>query len=295
MTKRFPVLGLFFSRLLGVLPGVLALATLLALAPASQADEPDAAKGPAGRRLPYYVAMDPPIVYPGAIVRLQVRPPADADGGSVAVAGRRYLGRIEDGLFVAYFAVDIDTLPGPYELSWDVGSRHGSRMVTVRARRMDEAGRGDRERTRQDLQVEELVHTNPKLVGLWNRTTLAPYWKGAFETPCGGDMVGTFAMRSSTETSLGSPHSGVDLAPKAGSKVVAPGNAVVALTAEAAGTGLVVLDHGFGLYTLLSGMDDVYVARASRCVAARWSGACRARASRCCISACASAGRRSIP
>ena len=69
----------------------------------------------------------------------------------------------------------------------------------------------------------------------------------------------TFAMRSSTETSLGSPHSGVDLAPKAGSKVVAPGNAVVALTAEAAGTGLVVLDHGFGLYTLLSGMDDVYV------------------------------------
>ena len=64
MTKRFPVLGLFFSRLLGVLPGVLALATLLALAPASQADEPDAAKGPAGRRLPYYVAMDPPIVYP---------------------------------------------------------------------------------------------------------------------------------------------------------------------------------------------------------------------------------------
>ena len=77
----------------------------------------DAADEDGAKHLPYYVAMDPPIVYPGAIIRLQVRPPAGATGGSVFVAGRRYLGQIEDGMFVAYFAVDIDTLPGPYELS----------------------------------------------------------------------------------------------------------------------------------------------------------------------------------
>ena len=89
----------------------------------------------------WYVAMDPPIVYPGAVVRLQVRADSAVDGGSVFVAGRRFLGHVENGIFTAYFAVDIDTLPGPYELAYDVGAHRGVRVVTVRARRMDEESR----------------------------------------------------------------------------------------------------------------------------------------------------------
>jgi murein DD-endopeptidase MepM/ murein hydrolase activator NlpD len=203
--------------------------------------------------------MDPPIVYPGAIIRLQVRPPAGATGGSVVVAGRRYLGQIEDGIFVAYFAVDIDTLPGPYELSYDVGSRHGTRVVTVRARRMDEEGRGERSITREDLIVEELVRSNPRLVSLWNRVTLERYWKGAFETPAAGPMVGTFAMRRSSETSLGSPHTGVDLATRAGADVVSAGLGVVAVVADGPGSKLIIVDHGYGLYTYYFGLGEVFV------------------------------------
>lgn len=211
------------------------------------------------KHLPYYVVMDPPIVYPGAIIRLQVRPPAGATGGSVFVAGRRYLGMIEDDLFVAYFAVDIDTLPGPYELSWDVGSRHGSRVVTVRARRMDDEARGERTLTREDLLVEELVRSNPRLASLWNRTTMERYWSGPFETPSPGRMVATFAMRRSSEDSLGSPHTGVDLAARPGSDVSAAGIGVVSLVANGPGAKIIVVNHGYGLYTYYFGLGEVFV------------------------------------
>jgi murein DD-endopeptidase MepM/ murein hydrolase activator NlpD len=213
--------------------------------------------GSDGKHLPYYVAMDPPIVYPGAIIRLQVRPPAGATGGSVFIAGRRYLGEIEDGLFVAYFAVDIDTLPGPYELEYDVGPRHGTRTVTVRARRMDEESRGERSLSKEDLRVEQLVKTHPRLVSLWNRTTLERYWSGAFQSPSNGQMTATFAMRRTSEESLGSPHTGVDLAARG--DVVSANVGSVALVAEGPGSRIVVVDHGYGLYTYYFGLGDVFV------------------------------------
>jgi murein DD-endopeptidase MepM/ murein hydrolase activator NlpD len=210
------------------------------------------------KHYPYYVVMDPPIVYPGAIMRLQVRPPAGATGGSVTIAGRRYIGQIEDGLFVAYFAVDIDTLPGPYDLTWDVGSRHGTRVVTVRQRRMDDAARGERGITKEDQQVEELVRSHPRLVSLWNRVTLERYWSGAFQTPTGGRMLATFAMRRATEESLGRPHTGVDLDARGGSDVVASGVGSVALVADGpGGDKIVVIDHGYGLYTYYFGIGQV--------------------------------------
>lgn len=230
------------------------VALLLGAAPAVLAREGDAP------HLPYYVAMDPPIVYPGAIIRLQIRPPAGAAGGSVLVAGRRYMGQIgEDGLFVAFFAVDIDTLPGPYELSWDIGSRHGSRIVTVRQRRMDEEARGERSLTREDLKVEELVRSNPRLVSLWNRVNLERYWKGAFDPPSTAPMVATFAMRRTSEDSLGSPHTGVDLATSGGSNILTAGVGRVALVADGPGAKIVVIDHGLGLYTYYFGLGEVFV------------------------------------
>ncbi|MFN2376533.1 MAG: M23 family metallopeptidase [Candidatus Binatia bacterium] len=212
-----------------------------------------------GAHRSYYAVMDPPIVYPGAIMRLQVRPPAGATGGTVMIAGRRYMGQLEDGLFVAYFAVDIDTLPGPYELSWDVGSRHGAEVVTVRARRMDEESRGEASLSREDLQVEELVSSHPRLVSLWNRVTLERYWNGPFQTPVAGPMVATFAMRRTSETSLGRPHTGVDLAPKSGADVISAGIGSVALVANGPGAKIVVVDHGYGLYTYYFGLGEVYV------------------------------------
>lgn len=208
---------------------------------------------------PYYVVMDPPIVYPGAIMRLQVRPPAGAAGGSVTIAGRRYIGQIEadSGLFVAYFAVDIDTLPGPYELSWDVGSRHGSEIVTVRARRMDLEGREVTSLSKEDVQVEKLVRSHPRLVSLFNRVTLDRYWNGPFQAPSNGRMTATFAMRRASETSLGSPHTGVDLAARGG--VISAGIGSVALIASGPGSKIVVIDHGLGLYTYYFGLGEVYV------------------------------------
>lgn len=210
------------------------------------------------RRYPYYVVMDPPIVYPGAIMRLQVRPPAGAGGGSVTIAGRRYLGQIEDGMFVAYFAVDIDTLPGPYDLTWDVGARHGTNTVTVRQRRMDDEARGEKGISKDDQTVENLVNSNPRLVELFNRVTLERYWSGAFVAPTNGRMTATFAMRQASEERLGPPHTGVDLDARSGSQLTAAGIGSVALVATGpGGNKIMVIDHGYGLYTYYYGLGEV--------------------------------------
>jgi murein DD-endopeptidase MepM/ murein hydrolase activator NlpD len=210
------------------------------------------------RRYPYYVVMDPPIVYPGAIMRLQVRPPAGATGGSVTIAGRRYLGQMEDGMFVAYFAVDIDTLPGPYDVSWDVGSRHGTNTVTVRQRRMDDEGRGEKGISKDDQIVEDLVRSNPRLVEIFNRVTLERYWSGAFVAPTGGRMIATFAMRQASEERLGPPHTGVDLDARGGSQVIASNIGSVALVATGpGGNKIMVVDHGYGMYTYYYGLGEV--------------------------------------
>jgi len=241
MTKWIPTAAIVLATVLA--------AGLVSPAPAFAEGEPATPS--------FYVAMDPPIVYPGAIIRLQVRPPSGATGGTVFVAGRRYIGQMEDGLFVAYFAVDIDTLPGPYELEYDVGSRHGSRTVTVRARRMDEEGRGERGVSKEDLKLEELVRANPRLLSVFNRTTLERYWSGAFEAPSNGRMTATFAMRRTSEQSIGIPHSGVDLAARG--EVRAANVGIVALVAEGPDARLVVIDHGLGMYTYYSGLSDVLV------------------------------------
>jgi len=205
--------------------------------------------------LPYYAVMDPPIVYPGAVVRLRVRPPAGAETGTVLVAGRRFQGEIEDGIFSAYFAVDVDTLPGPYVLTYDVGSRHGTRTVTVRARRFDEEGRVAVPISHDDEAVEDLTKGSKRLVSLWNRVTLERYWSGSFLSPVPGVVGGPFGMHKTVdESEAAEPLTSVGLISKSEATVVASNRGVVALIADAPGGKFLVLDHGMGLYTYYAGL-----------------------------------------
>lgn len=228
------------------------VAAVVAMAPGKAAAEP--------AFLPYYAVMDPPIVYPGAVVRLQVRPPAGAATGTVLVAGRRFQGEIRDGMFSAYFAVDVDTLPGPYVLSYDVGSRHGTRTVTVRARRFDEEGRVAVPISHDDEAVEDLTRGSKRLVSLWNRVTLDRYWSGSFVTPVPGVVGGPFGMRKTVDESRAAqPLTSVGLISKSEASVVASNRGIVALIADAPGGKLVVIDHGLGLYTYYAGVAETEV------------------------------------
>ncbi|MBI5506658.1 MAG: M23 family metallopeptidase [Deltaproteobacteria bacterium] len=207
--------------------------------------------------LPYYAVMDPPIVYPGAVVRLQVRPAADADTGTVLVAGRRFQGEIKEGIFSSYFAVDVDTLPGPYTLTYDVGSRHGTRTVTVRARRFDEEGRVAVPISRDDQSLEELIKGSPRLISMWNRVTLERSWSDSFLTPVPGVVGAPFGMRKRVDSSTAMPLTSVGLVSESAAAVVAANRGVVILVADAPGGKFIVIDHGLGVYTYYAGLAEV--------------------------------------
>jgi murein DD-endopeptidase MepM/ murein hydrolase activator NlpD len=210
-----------------------------------------------------YVVMDPGIVYPGSIVRLRVRAADDEQGGWVELAGKRFPGIVADAMLEVYFALDIDTVPGPYELTWAVGARRGTRLVTVRQRyfemREQEASVASTALSAADR--ERVVGERERLARLWRTVTPERLWGGSFRQPVGGRPGSPFGLRRLRDGQPGAAHSGMDLLADVGTLVVAANQGRVVLARQHLASGnMVVIDHGLGLYTTYSHLDSIDVA-----------------------------------
>jgi murein DD-endopeptidase MepM/ murein hydrolase activator NlpD len=84
---------------------------------------------------------------------------------------------------------------------------------------------------------------------------------GPFQVPVGGAARDTFGARSIFNGQARSPHAGVDFESPAGAPIAAPSAGVVVLAEDLFFTGLtVVLDHGYGLYSVLAHLSRIAVA-----------------------------------
>ncbi len=225
---------------------------------------------------PRYVVMDPPIVYPGAVVRLMTLAPEDAHGGWVRIGGREFPGYIDDGFFYVYFAVDLGTTPGPHKLEYEVGGRRGQRTVTVRQRSYEE----------ESLEVEpSYVHLSEatlarvtrekeRLDEIWTTVTEERMWGGPFAKPAAGELGSPFGLRRVFNGEPRSRHSGLDVRGEAGDEVLAANGGRVALIEDQFFTGnLIVIDHGLGLYSYYAHLSAVFVDVGDRVVSGELIGA----------------------
>ncbi len=103
-----------------------------------------------------------------------------------------------------------------------------------------------------------------KMMGLWSRSSRQRWWQGLFVVPVPGERTSPFGRRRVINGSPRSPHSGVDLRAALGSRIVAANHGKVVLLDEYFFNGKsIVLDHGWGLYTMYFHLSDFRVEEGS--------------------------------
>ncbi len=86
-------------------------------------------------------------------------------------------------------------------------------------------------------------------------------WSGGFLRPVPGEATSAFGRRSVFNGQPRSPHSGADFRAAEGTPIRAPNNGVVVLAADTYFSGnVVILDHGWGLYSYFAHLSAIDVA-----------------------------------
>ncbi len=157
-------------------------------------------------------------------------------------------------------AVGLETEPGIYELTLDMGgarfsstvevveSDYGTERITLAPDKVDF----------DQLTLERIKKETESLSTLWGASSLAPLWSGPFIMPVEGRVSGRFGTRRILNDSPRSPHSGIDIAAPKGTPVKAANRGRVAFVGNFFFNGrFVVIDHGLGVFTVYSHLDAV--------------------------------------
>lgn len=168
----------------------------------------------------------------------------------------------------ALLGVDLEKAPGHYEweISWEDAD---GKANTCSAEVAVHAGKFPIER----LTVEkQFVQPDPeqqkraeedqkKMRAIYDTLTPEPLWKGKFQLPLKNVTTGgNFGRRRILNGEARSPHAGVDFPAPAGTPVFAAQAGKVALAEELYYSGnTVVIDHGYGIYTLYAHLSEIGV------------------------------------
>jgi murein DD-endopeptidase MepM/ murein hydrolase activator NlpD len=171
-----------------------------------------------------------------------------------------------DGMgFSALLGLDMEAAPGEKEIHALAAGRPLERYsVTVHVKKKDFAvqhltlpkkmvtlSRKDLERAEREKALMEAV---------LSKSSEERLWKAPFVLPVQGEILSPFGARRVLNQEPRNPHSGVDLRAEEGAPVLAPSEAVVALTDEHFFSGKsIVLDHGVGVFTMYFHLSEIRV------------------------------------
>jgi len=187
----------------------------------------------------------------------------DWDGREIPLWSEGEKSEILHGLI----GVDLEKAPGRYawKVSWKNAAgeeKSCSAPVTVRAgkfpiERLTVEKQFVQPEPEQEKRAEE---DQKKMRAIFQTVTPERYWEGKFLLPLKGVTTGgNFGRRRILNGEARSPHAGVDFPALAGTPVFATQAGKVVLAEELFYSGnIVVIDHGYGIYTLyahLSAMD----------------------------------------
>ena len=162
--------------------------------------------------------------------------------------------------------VDLEKPPGRYEwkLSWQSAEGKAetcSALVTVRA------GKYPTERLKVENQFVEpdpeqqkrAEEDQKKMRAIYDTVTPERLWKGEFRVPLKDVTTGgNFGRRRILNGQARSPHAGVDFPAASGTAVFAAQSGKVVLAEDLYYSGnTVVIDHGYGIYTLYAHLSEL--------------------------------------
>jgi len=170
------------------------------------------------------------------------------------------------GTLHGLIGVDLEKAPGRYawKVSWTNAAgetRTCSAFVTVRAGKfLTERLTVEKQFVQPDPEQEKRAEEDQKKMrAIFEAVTPERYWDGKFLLPLKGVTTGgNFGRRRILNGEARSPHAGVDFPALAGTPVFATQAGKVVLAEELYYSGnTVVIDHGYGIYTLYAHLSEM--------------------------------------
>ena len=113
--------------------------------------------------------------------------------------------------------------------------------------------------------VERILRERDQLAALFPVSTAVRYWRDGFLRPVPGRANSAFGRRSVFNGQPRSPHSGADFRAGSGTPIEAPNDGVVVLADDLYFSGnVVIIDHGWGLYSYFAHLSEIDVAEGDR-------------------------------
>ena len=173
----------------------------------------------------------------------------------------------ETGIYEGLIGIDMSTSPATYEIkviATDADNRVYSSALSLRVEKVDFGTQAlSLPPDMVDLDAKTLERVNQearKLQALFQTFRDEKLWEGVFIRPVEGEISTGFGLNRIINGQQRSQHTGVDLRAEKGTSVLASNHGVVVLVDELFFTGKsVLLDHGWGLYSMYFHLSEVLV------------------------------------
>jgi hypothetical protein len=169
--------------------------------------------------------------------------------------------------FAGIVGIDLATPPGSHLLRVKVEDHEGRSSEQVYEIQV-EAGMFEIQRLKLppemvDLKGEALrrvLADNKRLMEIFSQVRLERLWHLPFIKPVEGSITSPFGLRRVINGQDRSPHNGVDIGAEQGTEVVACNSGVVVFAQELYLSGkTIIIDHGFGLYSMYFHLAEMRV------------------------------------
>jgi len=228
----------------------------------------------AGGETPLQVEVLPRSVKQGEVCLLKAWGPGSLKSVHGEFQGKRYPLGSEDQYqtFEGLLGVDLQAKPEKYSIRFITMDENGQVNSKTFSIKVEKADFGVQKLTLPgsmvDLDPQTLERVNresKRLKELFQTFRNEKTWKGAFIRPVEGELSGAFGTRRILNGQPKSPHTGVDLRAEEGTPVWASNSGRVALVDELFFTGKsVILDHGWGLYSMYFHLSEARVKEGDR-------------------------------
>jgi len=177
--------------------------------------------------------------------------------------------RIDEDNYGSLVGIDLRLAPGAYPLKVEVSSPGNSPLTRRTTMKVVDKDYGVQRLTLPKKMVtldsatlERVKKEGAKFSRLWYKQNPRRYWRGNFVRPVPGKLNTPFGLRRILNGEPRSPHSGVDLRAAEGEPIRAVNHGKIVLVGDFYFHGkAVVIDHGWGLYSMYFHLSQLNVAK----------------------------------
>ena len=208
-------------------------------------------------------------VQPGEVVILEVRTSGPLSTVVATVFGHpvRFFADGQAGVWRALVGIDLLTEPGDYPVALRATTTPGHTLrstyvLTVAPKEFPTRQlRVDPSFVNPPAEVLERIRREAEQVAaIFRDASGERRWQGGFAAPVPGEATSSFGRRSVYNGEARSPHSGTDFRAAAGTPIMAPNGGTVVMTGAQYFSGnVVILDHGWGLYSYFAHLSAIDV------------------------------------